>query len=69
MKDALHIRSDVVVNNESVLSLYQQRLSLLPESIWQQMALEVLNVADNELSVLPDGVGKLTRLRMQASAT
>ena len=62
--NVFHVNSGVVANSASVLSLYQQGLSELPEAIWQQTALEVLNAADNALVALPDGIGNLVQLRM-----
>ena len=39
------------------LSLYQNALSTLPDALWQLSKLTVLNLGDNQLKAIPDGIG------------
>jgi len=48
----------------SRLSLWKQRLGRVPPSVWEQIGLETLVLADNELSELPEEIGRLKKLRM-----
>ena len=46
------------------LSLWNQRLGVVPEQVWLRTDLETLVVADNnQLSTLPPGLARLKRLR------
>jgi hypothetical protein len=44
------------------LNLWRQELGEVPDSVWQQTELRVLILADNGLTTLPPGLGRLHRL-------
>ena len=46
------------------LSLYSNQLSALPVSLWQLQRLRTLNLAENHLISLAEGIGRLTSLEM-----
>src|SRR5690242_18039339 len=46
------------------LNLWKRRLGRVPESVWQQIELETLVLADNDLTEVSARIGRLKRLRM-----
>jgi len=45
------------------LNLWKKRLGRVPDSIWEQTALETLVLADNDLSEISERIGRLKSLR------
>ena len=45
------------------LNLWKKNLTEVPASVWETPGLESLILADNQITVLPDGIGELSRLR------
>ncbi len=46
------------------LNLWKKRLGVVPESVWEQTALETLVLADNELTEISPRIGALKQLRI-----
>ena len=46
------------------LNLWKQRCGRVPESVWNQVSLETLVLADNDLTEISADIGRLKRLRM-----
>ena len=46
------------------LNLWKRRLGRVPESVWDEIELETLVLADNGLTEVSERVGRLKRLRM-----
>jgi len=46
------------------LNLWKKRLGVVPESVWEQTALETLVLADNELTEISPRIAGLKKLRM-----
>ena len=46
------------------LNLWKKKLGRVPDSVWEQTALETLVLAENDLSEVSDKIGQLAHLRM-----
>ena|SRR6266478_909704 len=46
------------------LSLWNKHLGRVPDEVWQQTELESLVLAENDLSEVPEKIGKLKKLRL-----
>jgi Leucine-rich repeat (LRR) protein len=46
------------------MNLWKQHLGRVPESVWEQIDLETLVLADNDLSEVSSRIGQLKKLRM-----
>lgn len=47
-----------------MLNLWKRRLGRVPESVWEQVESEALVLAGNDLTEIPEDIGRLQRLRM-----
>lgn len=51
------------MENGTVLDLWEKNLGAVPSSTWQQISLETLILADNNLTEISEEIGNLRNLR------
>ncbi len=54
----------MAVDPDRHLNLWKKRLGSVPEEIWLRTELETLVLADNDLTEIAAGIGRLKKLRI-----
>ena|ERR1700753_4155628 len=54
----------IMSESANILNLWKRKLGRVPDSVWEQIHLEALILADNDLTEVSEQLGRLNRLRM-----